>query len=107
LKRGAIVVAAERGAFSGKPRPWLVIQNDQFLDTGATVTVCMISADSDPAYFRIVVAPSRGNGLLEPSTVLADKILTLRARSIDSVVGQLEAGALARVDDALRLWLDV
>jgi mRNA-degrading endonuclease toxin of MazEF toxin-antitoxin module len=67
----------------------------------------MISAGSDPAYFRIAVAPSSENGLLEASTILADKILTLRARSIDSVVGQLEPGALARVDDALRLWLDV
>ena len=107
MKRGAIVVAAERGAFSGKPRPWLVIQGEAFLDEGATVTVCMISAGSEPSYFRIAVAPSRENGLVEPSTILADKILTLRARSIDKILGQLEPGAMARLDDALRLWLDL
>ena len=43
--RGDIVVVATRGAYSGKPRPTLVVQSDLFNETHASVTVCPITSD--------------------------------------------------------------
>lgn len=92
---------------AGKPRPWLVLQNALFLDQPSTVTVCMISATAAPAVFRIPAAPDAVNGLTEVSTICIDKIVTLRLASITAIAGQLNAELLSRVDDALRLWLDL
>ncbi len=40
MKRGSIVVVAARGAYTGKPRPALVVQSDLFNPTHASVTIC-------------------------------------------------------------------
>ena len=39
MTRGDIVVFATKGAYSGKPRPALVVQSDAFNDTHASLTV--------------------------------------------------------------------
>ena len=107
MNRGSVVIAGERSAFAGKPRPWLVLQNGLFLDQPSTVTVCMISATAAPAVFRIPAAPDAENGLAEMSRICIDKIVTLRLSSIAEIAGQVNAETLNRVDDALRLWLDL
>jgi mRNA interferase MazF len=107
LNRGSVVVAAEKGAFSGKPRPWLVIQNRHYLEPGSSLTVCMISSEVAPAFNRIAVSPTMQNGLEELSMVLVDKILTLRGQSVSRVIGQMDDSTMWRVDQALRLWLDL
>ena len=40
MKRGTIVVVASRGAYTGKPRPAVVLQSDLFNPTHASVTIC-------------------------------------------------------------------
>jgi mRNA interferase MazF len=45
LKRGTIVVVAARGAYTGKPRPALVVQSELFNPTHSSVTLCPITSD--------------------------------------------------------------
>jgi mRNA interferase MazF len=58
VKRSAIVVAAARGAYTGKPRPALVVQSDLFNPTHASVTICPITSDCvDAPLFRLTLPP--------------------------------------------------
>jgi mRNA interferase MazF len=59
VKRGAIVVVAARGAYTGKPRPALVVQSDLFNPTHASVTICPITSDCvDAPLFRLIYPPA-------------------------------------------------
>ena len=107
MKRGSVVIAAQRGDSTGKPRPWLVIQRGAFLLEGATVTVCMMSAGTEGGEFRVAVSPTVTNGLEAPSIVQADKVTTMRWNAIDRVIGELDSTTMNRLDEALRLWLDL
>ncbi|HEX7709737.1 MAG TPA: type II toxin-antitoxin system PemK/MazF family toxin [Sphingomonadaceae bacterium] len=107
MKRGSVVIAAERGSFAGKPCPWLVVQNSDLLDDPVSITVCAISSDAVEASFRVAVAPTPANGLDRPSLVLIDKITTLRRESIDQVAGEIDTAIMRRVDAEIRFWLDL
>lgn len=107
MKRGTIVLAAERGQYTRKPRPWLVVQNTEMLDNPSSVTVCAISTDQRAATFRVPVAPSAENGLDRPSTILPDKILTIRSESIVGELGEADEATMLRVDAEIRFWLDL
>ena len=107
MKRGSVVIAAERGSYAGKPRPWLVIQNAEMLENASSITVCAISADAMDASFRVPLEPSAANGLDKPSLALVDKIVTLRAESIVRVAGEVEDAPMRRIDAELRFWLDL
>ena len=108
MKRGDIVIAAERSRVGGKPRPWLVVQSDAFNDTHASLTVCMISAsEPETGLFRLAIDPTELTGLVEQSTILVDVLLSIARRSIDRTIGSVDAAKMAAVDAALRRWLSL
>ena len=72
------------------------------------MTPCSLtSTQLDAPLVRILVQPNSRNGLIKPSQLMADKLFTVPKVAIGSVVGQLEAAALAELDLALRSWLDL
>jgi mRNA interferase MazF len=104
--RGDIVVVATRGAYSGKPRPTLVVQSDLFNETHASVTVCPITSDCiDAPLFRVSVPPGVRTGLHASSQVMVDKVVSVPRSSIAKRLGRCESAELGLVDDALRRWL--
>jgi mRNA interferase MazF len=108
VTRGDIVVVAARGAYSGKPRPALVVQSDLFNATHASLTVCPITSDCiDAPLFRVSVPPGTRTGLRAPSQVMVDKVLSVPRAAIAKCIGRCESGELGTVDDALRRWLAV
>ena len=61
VKRGAIVIVAARGAYTGKPRPAVIVRSDLFNPTHASVSICPITSDIvDAPLFRLTVPPGRG-----------------------------------------------
>ncbi len=105
VKRGDVVVCATPGDY-GKPRPAVVVQSDLFNPTHASVTVCPITSElQDAPLFRLTIDPAAGNGLRARSQVMIDKLQSLRRDRIRRNVGVLSAVQLAKVDEALRLWL--
>ena len=108
MKRGDIFLIAGKGDFSGKPRPALVVQNDLFNRDAPTVTFCPITSHlTGLDLFRIALAPTGQNGLDRASEIQIDKVQAVRIRSGASQIGRTEPGEMTRVDEALRLWLDL
>jgi mRNA interferase MazF len=106
MTRGDIIVVATKGAYTGKPRPAVVVQSDLFNATHASVTVCPITSDCiDAALFRVPVPPGSRTGLQVPSQVMVDKVVSVPRSSIGKPIGRCETVELHTVDDALRRWL--
>lgn len=106
MKRGAIVVVAARGAYTGKPRPALVVQADLFNPTHASVTVCPITSDCvDAPLFRLTLPPGIRTGLRGVSQVMIDKVVSVPRAAISAEIGECDARELDAVDDGLRRWL--
>ena len=54
---------------------------------------------------RILVNPTKTNGLDQPSLIQVDKIITVDAARIRNRIGSISPTQLATLDAALKLWL--
>lgn len=108
MRRGDIVIARDRGEFTGKTRPFLIVQSDRTLPASAIVTVCPITSRLTHAdLIRVALMPGSDTGLKKESEVEVDLISAIRAERIDKVVGHVPDAILNKVDVALRRWLDL
>lgn len=106
MTRGAIVVLAAPGPYTGKPRPAVVVQADVFNATHASVTVCPITSDCiDAPLFRVSLPPGSRTGLTAVSQVMVDKIASVPRLSIAREIGVCDEAHIEAIDDALRIWL--
>lgn len=96
-----MVTVAAAGDY-GKPRPAVIVQTDALPAEHSSVIVCQMTSDlSDAPDFRVTVEPTEGNGLREPSQVMADKPVTIRRERIGSQIGRLDERDVARLNIAL------
>lgn len=106
MKRGDLVTIALSGDFS-KPRPALVIQSDQFDQTG-TVTVLLISGTLvDAPLIRTMIEPTPANGLRKPSQVMVDKAMSVKRGKIGATIGHIDAEAMLAVTRALAVFFAI
>jgi mRNA interferase MazF len=97
VRRGEIWSVAARGAYTGKPRPAVIVQDDRF-DATASVTICALTTDpTDAPLLRLQVQPDDLNGLDHASSLMVDKLTTVPRTSLGQQIGRL------RDDDVLRL----
>ncbi len=105
MKRGDIVLAVARGDY-GKPRPAVVVQSDLFNGTHASLLVCLLTTELiDAPLFRLPLAPTPANGLLEPSQIMVDKLLALPRDRIRSRIGSANDETMLGLNRALALML--
>ena len=105
LRRGTVVTVASPGAYSGKPRPAVIVQDDRFDET-ASVTVCAFTSDPINApLFRPVVEPSETNGLESISRLMVDKVTTVRKDKLGRPIGRLADEDLLRLNRAILIFL--
>ncbi len=105
MRRGDICVAAARGAYTGKPRPVVVVQDDRF-DATASVTVCPLTTNEvDAPLSRIAVEPTTMTGIEQPSKIMVDKITTMPRANVGDRVGRLQDSDLVRLDRALLVFV--
>jgi mRNA interferase MazF len=108
MTRGAVVIVAAKSAYTGKPRPAVVVQADLFNPTHASITVCPITSDCvDAPLFRITLPSGDRTGLTTTSQVMVDKVVSMPRAGVVRQVGRCNSDELQAVDDALRLWLDL
>lgn len=108
MKRGAIVIVATRGAYTGKPRPALVVLSDRFNPTHASVTICPITSECvDAPLFRLTLPPGSRTGLESVSQVMIDKVVSVPRGAISSEIGACDDAELEAVEGGLRRWLDL
>jgi mRNA interferase MazF len=105
VRRGDIHIAAARGAYTGKPRPVIIVQDDRF-DATASVTVCPMTTDPVEAPLtRIPVESTAVTGIEQPSKIMVDKITTMPRANIREHLGRLADADLIRLDRALLVFL--
>ncbi len=105
MKRGEIWSVAGGGDYTGKPRPAVIVQDDSF-DATASITICAFTSDpTDAPLFRILVHPSDTNGLTSPSSLMVDKLTTVRKERLGARIGRLDDEDLVRLNRAILVFL--
>lgn len=105
MKRGEIWTVSGGSAYTGKPRPAVILQDDRF-DASRSVTVCAFTTNpTDAPLFRIPVDPSEANGLREPCRLMVDKITTVPRSRIGSRIGRLDDENTVRLNRAILVFL--
>lgn len=105
MKRGEIWTASGGPDYAGKPRPVLIIQNDQFDSTGS-ITICLLTTYAvDAPYFRIAIEPTPDNGLRQPCFAMTDKITTIPRERLGKRLGALKPTSLAPIHQAILVFL--
>ena len=105
MKRGEIWIVSGGGDYTGKPRPAVVLQDDEFAATDS-VTVCpATSKDAGAPLFRVCVTPDPQNGLTTQSYLMVDKITTVRRSRISEWTGRLNDEDVDRMNRAVVRFL--
>ncbi len=107
MRRGDIVAVAARGDY-GKLRPAVIVQNDAFPESHASVVVCQMTSELvEASHFRITIEPTAENGLRVRSQVMTDKPVTVRRERIGRRIGILNAKDISRINVALAFVMGV
>jgi mRNA interferase MazF len=107
MKRGEIWTVAGSSTYLGKPRPAVIIQDDQFEVTNS-VTLCPFTTDLLEASFaRLAVIPTEANGLSQPSKLMADKITTVPRARLGYLCGRLDDEDVLRLNRAVLVFLSL
>jgi len=107
MKRGEIWTLAGGKDCAGKPRPAVILQDDRF-DKTDSLTVCAFITDAtDAPLFRLLVEPTKGNGLRTVSRLMADKTTTVPKSKIGSRIGRLADEDVVRLNRAVLVFLGI
>jgi mRNA interferase MazF len=105
LKRGELWTVAGGEGYAGKPRPVVILQDDQFSAT-PSVTFCQLTTnETDAAFMRLVVAPDQTNGLRRESRIAIDRIMTTPRTKLRKRIGRLSDKDMVRVNRAVVVFL--
>jgi mRNA interferase MazF len=96
-----------RGHEIQKTRPAVVIQNDVSNQHSPITIIAAISSQfRDPPYPReVLIRPGGRTGLNQPSAVILNQIRSIDHERLVKRLGALDAVAMRRVDDALKISL--
>lgn len=105
MKRGDVVIATGPG-FGKKPRPFVVMQADEY-DVLPTLILLPITTGlaDPPSKLRVALEPDGANGLLRSSEVATDIPVTTKVEKVHQHIGHLGRDDMARVQQALGLVL--
>lgn len=105
MRRGDIWAVAGSQGYAGKPRPVVIMQDDNF-DATSSITICAFTRDETEApLFRLPVDPSPGNGLRTKCRMMVDKITTIPKSKVGVRVGRLSDEDILRLNRSLAVFL--
>lgn len=101
-----------RGSEANKRRPAVVVSNDRANATATrlgrgVVTVVPLTSNTAKVYPFQVLLPAATTGLTVDSKAQAEQIRSVAAERLVGRIGQVAAGEMQQVDEALRLHLDL
>ena len=105
MKRGEIWTQSGGPGYARKPRPVLIVQGDVLLGTESIVICLFTSLEGARLNARLPFAPTAGNGLFEPSELMADKIMTVARNKLGRRIGALSAEEMGEVQLSLAFVL--
>jgi len=105
VKRGEIWTVAGGPDYMGKPRPVVIVQDNDF-DSTPSITICAFTSDPTEApLFRIRVEQNERNGLRLASSLMADKLTTVPKERLGSRIGRLDDEDVVRLNQAMLVFL--
>jgi mRNA interferase MazF len=105
VKRGEIWTVAGGADYAGKPRPAVIVQDDDF-DATPSITICAFTTDPTEApLFRIRVQPNERNGLRAERSLMVDKLTTVSKQKLGSRIGRLDDEEVVRLNQAILVFL--
>lgn len=104
MRRGEIWTGAG-GSYLSKPRPVIVIQDDNFANLDSVTVVPLTSVDARAPLLRPDIAATTESGLDQPSWAMIDKISTLRRPQLVNRLGAVSEEELRRVERLLAMFL--
>ena len=105
MKRAEIWTVAGGPDYAGKPRPAVILQDDAFEGTAST-TVCPFTTHLvDAPLIRLLIEPSRVNGLHVASQLMVDKVTTVSKAKLQKRVGKLGDEDVVRLNRAVLVFL--
>ena len=105
MRRGEIWTIAGGPDYMGKPRPAVIVQDNDFDATGS-VTICAFTTDpTRAALFRVYIEPSADNGLHMASSLMADKLTTVPRERLGTKLGRLSDQDMVRLNRAMLVFL--
>jgi len=105
MKRGEVWTVSGGGAYAGKPRPAVIVQEDRFEAT-SSITLCAFTTDpTDAPLLRMLVEPTDRNGLSSASRLMIDKITTVPKARLGKRIGKLNDDDIVRLNRALTVFL--
>ena len=105
VKRGEIWTQAGGSGYARKPRPVLIVQSDQLLETDSVIICLFTSHEGSPLTSRLPFAPDAENGLREASDLMVEKIMTVARNKLGKRIGSISAEEMERVGDAMLVVL--
>lgn len=105
MKRGEIWTVAGAGAYTGEPRPVVIIQDDRF-DAINSITICPLTSDpTDAPLVRVRIEPNDRNRLRSPSHLMVDKITTVPKAKLGARVGRINDREITQLNRAILVFL--
>ena len=105
MRRGDIWTVAGGKGYAGKPRPVVVVQDDNF-DATDSITICALTTDETEApLFRLPLDPSPRNGLRMTCRMMVDKITTVPKSKVGARIGRLADEDILRLNRSLAVFL--
>jgi mRNA interferase MazF len=105
MKRGEVWTVSSGGAYAGKPRPAVIVQEDRF-DSTSSITLCVFTTDPTEApLLRMLIEPTDRNGLSSASRLMVDKVTTVPKARLGKRIGKLNDEDMVRLNRALTVFL--
>lgn len=101
-----------RGNEADKRRPAVIVSNDRANSVAArlgrgVVTVVPVTSNIDRIFPFQALLPAAATGLRQDSKAQAEQVRSIAVERLGGVLGQIPADAMAQLDDALRLHLQL
>jgi mRNA interferase MazF len=105
MKRGDIWTVAGGADYAGKPRPAVIVQDDDF-DATPSITICIFTTNpAEAPLMRLAVEPNDENGLHAPSNLMVDKLTTVPRSKLGTRIGRLDDEDILRLNQAMVVFL--
>jgi mRNA interferase MazF len=115
MLRGEIRLVDLGSGFSGeaaKRRPAVIVSNDGANTTAArlgrgVLTIVPVTSNTDRMYPFQALIPPEASGLEQDSKAQAEQVRAVSINRIGEQVGQADAQLMLKIDDALRIHLEL
>lgn len=105
MRRGDIWTVAGGVDYAGKPRPAVIVQDDDF-DATPSITICIFTTNpAEAPLMRLPVEPNDRNGLHTPSNLMVDKLTTVPRSKVGTRIGRLDDEDVLRLNQAMVVFL--